>query len=798
MTLDGAKQYRDELSIELASAVTDYKAKIGSIDTKVDTAIGTIAPALEEVTNKNGELDSKVEEASAWAEGEDVDVVALGGSKSSKGWASDSRSIQTKVELLESKVTSAIASIGKAVVHISGTTFQKVGSAFVFHDTHVSQVANTLPVFTLGIADRSIFFLLNNTNEPPYPSIFGANDRIQFQLPSVLDVSRVLKDPSEPLSNDNPYIYKDFSFTIRILGGTGAKGLAVHSGVVNATVNGADTQVEDFIDDEDGSATTSGTKVTKNYDGQSALLTFHAKYDINKINQSQNWVVEHTVVGAGASTGLLKKADADGYYLARRYLSQILLSTNKLNNMGRGSGSVKTAIDLKADASALDAKADKANTRKWLIIDSANARGLSISDVSQPDYLYYITGGDILDSGTQARGDILYYGTQIGGQILDSGSQDGGRILQRGNQFGGQILYYGTQARGDILYYGTQTSGDILRSGTQAGGDILYGGTQAGGDILANATQIGGDILHRGTQSGGDILPNGTQNGGNILDNGTQIGGTILHRGTQTGGHILLYGKAIGTRLGMKVYGGNWSRATLNNCIFTADFSCPATIPADLSSVTGYDASAGSDENGTVAERINWLQGRANQSQWTGIKIFGGFYEDGAILSGIPADVRAKIRPIAEMGLPPVSAPSKEKYQRKRLSVSFNNTQENTWERISAFDFYNLKANTRYKLRTSYTSMGGNNYAKIAWGTDINRGQNFYVHIIKNIGQGVPESYFDFITSGSSVNLYCWYYGPISSSSYSSIYYASNLRNEQFVELLEVGPTEETTEFDAP
>ena len=259
----------------------------------------------------------------------------------------DSKGIFTKIEFIDKKVTSAIASIGKAVVHISGTTFQKVGSAFVFHDTHVSQVANTLPVFTLGIADRNIFFLLNNTTQPAYPSLFGANERIQFQLPSVLDVSRVLKDPSKPLSNDNPYIYKDFSFTIRILGGTGAKGLAVHSGVVNVVVNGTPTQVEDFIDDEDGSATTSGTKVTKNYDGQSALLTFHAKYDINKINQSQNWVVEHTVVGAGASTGLLKKTDADGYYLARRYLSQILLSTNKLNNMGRTSGSVKTALTSK-------------------------------------------------------------------------------------------------------------------------------------------------------------------------------------------------------------------------------------------------------------------------------------------------------------------------------------------------------------------------------------------------------------------------------------------------------------------
>ena len=64
-------------------------------------------------------------------------------------------------------------------------------------------------------------------------------------------------------------------------------------------------------------------------------------------------------------------------------------------------------LNAKADSSALDAKADKANTRKWFIIDAGNAAGFSISDISQTDYPYYITGGYILRSGTQTGGSIL-------------------------------------------------------------------------------------------------------------------------------------------------------------------------------------------------------------------------------------------------------------------------------------------------------------------------------------------------------------------------------------------------------
>ena len=41
-----------------------------------------------------------------------------------------------------------------------------------------------------------------------------------------------------------------------------------------------------------------------------------------------------------------------------------------------------------------------------------------------------------------------------------------------------------------------------------------------------------------------------------------------------------------------------------------------------------------------------------NTSVWN-IEANNCFYEDGAMLSGIPAETRAKIRPIAEMGLPP-------------------------------------------------------------------------------------------------------------------------------------------------
>ena len=368
--------------------------------------------------------------------------------------------------------------------------------------------------------------------------------------------------------------------------------------------------------------------------------------------------------------------------------------------MGRASGSVKTAIDLKADASALDAKADKANTRKWLIIDALNAAGFSISDMSQTDYLYYITGGHILANATQAGGSILSRGTQIGGDILDSGTQARGYILSGGTQSGGHILYGGTQtSRGSILEGGTQIGGQILYNGTQNGGTILSGGTQIGGQILDRGTQIYGYILSGGTQSGGDILPNGTQIGGQILYNGTQNGGTILDSGTQIGGDIFRGGKAIGTKFGMKVYGGDWSRASLNNCIFTSNFSCPSTIPSDLSSVRGYDASAGSNQYGNVAQRLNWLQGKANQSEWTGIKVFGCFYEDGAILSGIPEETRAKIRPIAEMGLPPAPI---YKSNTKTFPVDIDkpavsNDEGDHTVPFAPLSFYNLKKG-RYKI----------------------------------------------------------------------------------------------------
>ena len=316
---------------------------------------------------------------------------------------------------------------------------------------------------------------------------------------------------------------------------------------------------------------------------------------------------------------------------------------------------VKLKDEVAKKAIILDAKADKANTRKWFIIDSANSYGFSISDISQTYYPYYITGGNILP-----------YVTQIGENILPYGTQTGGRILP----------------------YGTQTGGDILRGGTQTGGDILRGGTQTGGTILDGGTQTGGYILRGGTQTGGSILPYGTQTGGSILPYGTQTGGNILYDGT-----------AKVTKFGMKVYGGDWSRATLFNCIFTSDFSCPATIPADLSSVKGYDASAGSNQNGTVAERINWLQGKANQSEWTGIKAFGCFYEDGADLSGIPADVRAKIRPISEMGLPPTPT---YKSNTKTFTADVARPavpQDNNAHTVpfAPLSFYNLKKG-RYKI----------------------------------------------------------------------------------------------------
>ena len=231
-------------------------------------------------------------------------------------------------------------------------------------------------------------------------------------------------------------------------------------------------------------------------------------------------------------------------------------------------------------------------------------------------------------------------------------------------------------------------------------------------------------------------------------------------------------------------------RATLFNCIFTKDFSCPATIPSDLSDVTGYDASAGSDQNGTVAEKINWLQGKANQSQWTGIKAFGCFYEDGADLGGMPADVRAKIRPIAEMGKPAVA---------KRLYKNLANFGDIRIEDITSFTSlgiaYNLKIGYKYSLEI---------YLSVARGIDFTFGQiitfrakidDLTVLPLTFPVNGQVNKTLSFIATGAKLEV--GLVNRLQTTNYTWTA-SSGTSNNSSIILTELGPAEVTTEWDAP
>ena len=106
---------------------------------------------------------------------------------------------------------------------------------------------------------------------------------------------------------------------------------------------------------------------------------------------------------------------------------------------------------------------------------------------------------------------------------------------------------------------------------------------------------------------------------------------------------------------GAKIYGGTFNRLKLFNVIFKASFNCPADIPDDIQSMKIASPQTAFDRAWNT--RIDDIQGKANTVTWPNCQAEGCFYEDGAILTGLPPYLRDMIRPIAEMGLPPVAAP---------------------------------------------------------------------------------------------------------------------------------------------
>ena len=82
VTLKGSKQYRDELAGPLKALIKQYKTNVGALDTAVTQAKTDVADEVIRLTNENAKLTvdatKEVTKSATWAEGEDVDVVALG------------------------------------------------------------------------------------------------------------------------------------------------------------------------------------------------------------------------------------------------------------------------------------------------------------------------------------------------------------------------------------------------------------------------------------------------------------------------------------------------------------------------------------------------------------------------------------------------------------------------------------------------------------------------------------------------------------------------------------------------
>ena len=398
-----------------------------------------------------------------------------------------------------------------------------------------------------------------------------------------------------------------------------------------------------------------------------------------------------------------------------------------------------------------------------------------------------------------SNGYLLYQGTMSDGHLLSSGTMSGGNLLSSGTMSGGSLLSSGTMSGGSLLSSGTLSGGNLLYQGTMSGGSLLYQGTMSGGSLLQFGTLSGGILLSSGTLSGGNLLYQGTMSGGSLLQFGGKIRNVKFGGGA---GWIKPFTKILGGTIG-----SSNNKAIFDFVIFRKQFKCPAyyidkQITLDAGTAITYkdytqDVFGWSSHIIAQGIREGWTfnyfkevkEGDAdfasatqNTSVWN-IEANNCFYEDGAMLSGIPAETRAKIRPIAEMGLPPVAAPPKVKTKIKTLA---GNIPANT----PIYTFYNLKPKTLYSL---------NLYVRL---------ESSSVLFIRLNGKIIQNLSIQSYTEGAdpismTFSTYKNKYGTVIDSTASkftlmiqtgSVAY----QTESYARLTEEGPTEETTDFDAP
>ena len=155
-----------------------------------------------------------------------------------------------------------------------------------------------------------------------------------IRLPEIAEASTEIKDKDD--NSFSPKRYKEFHVYIQKVSGVPQ---------IQIYAEGATTKI--------GSAKTNSVIIKK----QDEWISLRCQYT-GKASDPQIWQVQ-----TGGQVDLSAYALNSSVAAAKRFA----VSANvRLSGMGAGLGSVKTALDLKADASALDAKADKSSTREWL------------------------------------------------------------------------------------------------------------------------------------------------------------------------------------------------------------------------------------------------------------------------------------------------------------------------------------------------------------------------------------------------------------------------------------------------
>ena len=304
-----------------------------------------------------------------------------------------------------SEVTSQIAALkrNQDIVHINGDTFNPITTTVgfpvnngkdsadpqqdIFKDAHISWISSaTEPVIEIGADDNNKLFVLSTSADVPYPD--GTDD-----TPDMIDQNRIkifVQLPSiEVVGKDDT-----FHFSFRIIGG-GDADITFQSeqtttnpqvSVTKTAKSGDD--IEKSEKDETGDLSTVVNKVFS----KDTFIYFSCKYKSAEQGQvvRQNWNVEEIKsVSAGADlspyaliANVYSKTESDEKHLTpTRNIDVAGVTVGdaiptagvsvrnrpfRANKDTKVVSSLKYEKRVKADASALDAKADKSSTREWL------------------------------------------------------------------------------------------------------------------------------------------------------------------------------------------------------------------------------------------------------------------------------------------------------------------------------------------------------------------------------------------------------------------------------------------------